>query len=383
MRDQFLLDPSVVFLNHGSFGACPIPVFDEYQRWQRELERQPVAFLGRRHTALLADARAALAGYLHASPDDLVFVPNATVGVNTIARSLHLSPGDEVLTSDHEYGALDRTWRFVCARTGAAYVRHPVPLPFDPEAMVESLWSAVTPRTKVLYLSHITSPTALIFPVAELVRRAREAGLFTLIDGAHAPSQLPLDLTALGADAYTGNLHKWLCAPKGAAFLHVRREHHAQIDPLVISWGYPEAPPAPGTLADFVTQNEWQGTRDIAAFLSVPAAIAFQQAHDWDAVRARCHALALHTRARLNDLTGQPPIAPEDSLGQMFTAALPVDDIWAFKTRLYDEFQVEIPAIEWNGGAYVRVSFQGYNTPADADALIDGIAALLRSGAHG
>jgi isopenicillin-N epimerase len=383
MREHFLLDPSVVFLNHGSFGACPIPVFEEYQRWQRELERQPVEFLGRRADMLLDTARTRLSTYLNCESDDLIFVPNATVGVNTVARSLKLEPDDEILTTNHEYGACDKTWRFVARKTGAKYVRHPVQLPFDPEAMVESIWNAVTPRTKVLYLSHITSPTALIFPIEELIRRAREAGIFTLIDGAHAPGQIPLDLTALGADAYTGNLHKWLCAPKGAGFLHVRREHHAAIEPLVISWGYPDGDDPTGaswgygTDVSFVTQNQWQGTRDIAAFLSVPAAIDFQQAYDWDSVRQRCYELVVETRHRLCELTGLPPIAPENSLGQMFTAALPPCDVFALKTRLYDEYRVEVPAIVWNDQPFIRASFQGYNTRDDADALLSALAILL------
>jgi len=370
MREYFLLDPDVVFLNHGSFGACPVPVFEAYQRWQRELERQPVEFLGRRADSLLDSARAELALYLNAPVDELIFVPNATVGVNTVARSLKLQPGDEILTTDHEYGACDKTWEFVCKKTGAQYIKHPVPLPFDPAAMIESVWAAVTPRTKVLYLSHITSPTALIFLVEELVRRAKAAGIFTLIDGAHAPGQLPLDLTALGADAYTGNLHKWLCAPKGAGFLHVRREHHAMIEPLVISWGY-------GDGASFVTQNQWQGTRDLAAFLSVPDAIAFQAAHDWDSVRRRCHDLALETRARICDLTRLAPIAPDDSIGQLFTARVQTDDVFALKTRLYDDCRIELPAILWNAQTFIRVSFQGYNTRTDADALLKALKELL------
>jgi isopenicillin-N epimerase len=210
LRDEFLLRPEVVFLNHGSFGACPRPVFEEYGRWQRELEAQPVEFLGRRFPALMREAREKLAAYVGAQTDDLVFVPNATTGLNVVARSLPIEPGDEVLATNHEYGALDRTWRFVCGKRSAAYINQPVPLPLEsPEQVVEAVWSGVTSRTRVLFLSHIPSPTALIFPVQELVRRARETGLWTVIDGAHAPGQIQLDLSVLEADFYAGNCHKW------------------------------------------------------------------------------------------------------------------------------------------------------------------------------
>jgi isopenicillin-N epimerase len=220
LRQAFLLRPGVIFLNHGSFGACPRPVFAAYQEWQRELEAQPVEFLGRRGRGLLAEARRALGAYVGAAADDLVYVPNSTFALNVVARALPLTPGDEVLATDHEYGAMERAWTFVCERRGARYVRQPVPVPCATEdEVVQAVWAGVTPRTRVLFLSHITSPTALIFPVAALVRRAREAGILTVIDGAHAPGQVPLDLGALGADFYVANCHKWLCAPKGSCCL--------------------------------------------------------------------------------------------------------------------------------------------------------------------
>ncbi|PJF30040.1 MAG: aminotransferase, partial [Phototrophicales bacterium] len=216
MRDQFLLASNVIFLNHGSFGACPKPVFDTYQGWQRELEAQPVEFLGRRADKLLDEAREVLAEYLICHPDDVVYVPNATHGMNMIARSIPLKAGDEILATDHEYGAVDLLWQFISEKTGATYIRHPMPLPMTtPQAFIDQFWSAVTPRTKVISISHLTSPTALIFPIAEIIKRAREAGVYTVIDGAHAPGQLSLNLTELDPDFYTGNCHKWLCAPKG------------------------------------------------------------------------------------------------------------------------------------------------------------------------
>jgi isopenicillin-N epimerase len=371
LREHFLLDPSVVFLNHGSFGACPKPVFEAYQRWQLELECQPVEFIGRRLDGLLDESRAVLAEYLNAEVDNLVYVPNATVGVNIIARSIRLQPGDEILATDHEYGACSYAWQYACEQMGSRYIQQPIPLPVTTaEAFVEQLWAGVTPNTKVIYLSHITSPTALIFPVREVCERARAAGILTMVDGAHAPGQIPLDMQAIGADFYTGNLHKWLCTPKGAAFLYARREHHDWIVPSVISWGWlPEH--------TFVSANQYQGTRDPAAYLAVPAAIQFQRDHDWGSVRTACHALAVETRDRLIALTELPPIAPESWFNQLFVAQLPPCDANEVKQRLYDEYRVEVPFVNWNNYQFVRVSVQGYNTRADVDTLIYGLKTIL------
>jgi isopenicillin-N epimerase len=375
MKDLFLLRPDMVFLNHGSFGACPAPVFAEYQEWQRRLEAQPVEFLGRQCAALLAEARATLAAYLGADAPDVVFVPNATTGVNTVARSLRLEPGDEVLATDLEYGAVDRTWQFLCARAGAHYVRQPVALPVErAEDVVEALWAGVTPRTRVISISHITSATALILPVAEICQRARAAGILTVVDGAHAPGQIPLDLPAIGADFYSGNCHKWLCAPKGAGFLYARREAQGLIDPLVVSWGWQ----TDGS-ASYVDRLEWQGTRDIAAYLSVPAAIAFQAAHDWPTVRAVCHDVLRSIRLALERMTGLPPICPDSPAwyGQMASLPLPPCDPVALQQALWDEARIEVPLTEGPTGPLVRVSIQAYNTPADGAALLAALAARL------
>lgn len=373
LRDLFLLRPDVIFLNHGSFGACPRPVFDVYQSWQRELERQPVEFLGRRFTDLLRQARESLGAFVGADADELVYVPNATTGLNIVARSLPLQEGDEVLATDHEYGALDRTWRFICQKRGARYIRQPVPIPVESaEHVIGAIWAGVTPRTRVLFVSHITSPTAIIFPVAELVRRAREAGLITVVDGAHTPGQVPLDLGTLGADFYSGNCHKWMMSAKGSAFLYARREMQHLVEPLVVSWGWESERPGPSR---FIDEQEWQGTRDVAAYLSVPAAIEFMEVHDWPRVRQDCHELVRHARQRVSELTGLPPITPDSPewFAQMAALPIPPCDLEAFKRRLYDEFRIEIPTVEWNGRHFVRISIQGYNTRAEIDALVDAL----------
>jgi isopenicillin-N epimerase len=380
LRQYFSLDPAVHFLNHGAFGACPIPVFQVYQEWQRRLERQPVLFLGREINFLEAEARQALAESLNTPAQNLVFVPNATHGVNIIARSLKLGPGEEILTSDHEYGACDYTWEYLCSKSGARYVRQPVALPArNAGEILEQIWCGVTPNTRVIYLSHLTSPTALRLPVEAVCRRAREAGILTLIDGAHAPGQLALDLDQVGADFYTGNLHKWNLAPKGAAFLYAREEVQNLIEPLVVSWGFHAA-------ADFTRGSRfqdllgWTGTHDPAAYLSVPAAIQFAEKHDWEQVRRDCRRLLQQTLQQICSLQASQPLYPLDSdlYVQMGIAPLPdgIDPV-LLKRRLYDDYRVEAPLTEWNGRNFVRISVQGYNSQEDLDALVLGLKELL------
>jgi isopenicillin-N epimerase len=278
---------------------------------------------------------------------------------------------------------MDRTWRSVCHRAGARYIQQPIPVPVtSQEQLAEAFWSRVTGRTRAVFVSHITSPTALVFPVAEICRRARAAGLLSIVDGAHAVSQVPLNLTELGADLYAGACHKWLCAPKGSAFLYARREVQPWLHPLVVSWGWGDDVIAPDPTmgeTEFVRWHQWQGTRDIAAFLATPAAIQFQAEHNWDAVRAECHALASETRRRLNDLTGLAPLSPDstDWFRQMAAVRLPPVDVKALQVRLYTEHRIEVPIFLWQAEALLRVSFQGYNTRADADALVEALVAVL------
>jgi len=378
LRKLFLLDPSITFLNHGSFGATPKPVFDEYQRWQRELERQPVEFLGRRFTGLMAESRKALGAYLGTHADNLIYTQNVTISLNVVARSLELGADDEVLASDHEYGAMDRTWRFLAKEHGFTYINRPVSL-FSKQAFIDSFWSGVTPHTRVIFLSHITSPTALIFPLDEIINRARFAGIITIIDGAHVPGQIPLDLDSLGADFYGGNLHKWLCAPKGAGFLYARPQMQHLLKPLVVSWGYESITPSDST---FVDQHEWVGTRDISSFLTVPTAIEFQANHKWDHVRAACHELVKEAQTRICNLTGLAPLHPaqsgDDWFAQLAAAPLPAGtDPAVLKSRLYDDYRIEIPVYSWNDLNLIRVSIQGYNSKKDVNHLLKALFNLI------
>ncbi len=379
MKSLFLLDPSVIFLNHGSFGATPRPVFAAYQQWQRRLEWQPVQFLTNELPRHLAEARQALGAYLGAGADDLVYVPNATFAVNVVARSLPLGAGDEVLASDHEYGACDNVWRFLSQKRGFAYVTQHIPLGLTADQMADVLWQGVTPRTRVIFLSHITSATALRLPVETICQRARAAGILTVIDGAHAPGQIPLQLAQPGADFYFGNAHKWLMSAKGAAFLYARAEVQPLIEPLVVGWGW-GTPRALTFGSDFLDYLQWVGTDDLSAYLSVPAALMFQQEHGWEAVRERCHALLRQTLPRLSAITGlSAPYADDDLYRQMAIVPLPPQtDGAALKQRLYEEFRIEIPVTMWQQRPFLRLSLQGYNSEEDVAALLAALGSVLR-----
>ena len=380
LKDLFLLDQNVIFLNHGSFGACPRSVFKTYQTWQRRLENQPVNFLGNELNELLYKTRKILGNHINAPPEDLVFIPNATHGVNIIAHSLKLAPGDEILTTDHEYGACNLTWKFICEKTNAIYKQQPIKMPIKSiEEIVENIWRAVTPHTKLIFLSHISSPTSVKFPIEDICKRARNSGILTLIDGAHAPGQIHLDLTQIGADFYTGNCHKWMMSPKGAGFLYARPDVQQLIEPLVVSWGYQShtMPPRESTFIDYL---QWSGTCDPSAYLSVPAAIKFMKQNNWDDVREECHGLLRSAIEQICNYTGMEPLYSLDShlYNQMGTIPIPKQsDITALKYRLYNDYKIEIPCIEWNDKHFIRLSIQGYNTSAEIDLLIRALSSLI------
>ncbi|MBP6502639.1 MAG: aminotransferase class V-fold PLP-dependent enzyme [Rhodoferax sp.] len=386
MKHHFLLDPDVVFLNHGSYGACPRPVFDAWQGWQREMERNPVAFLSRRSAGLLRQARERLSTYLGADAEELVFVSNATTGVNIVAKSLQLQPGDEVLTTDLEYGACRATLAAVCAQAGAQLVVVPVALPLTVDGFVAAMAAAMTPRTRLLMMSHITSPTALRLPIGPVLAQARARGIATLVDGAHAPGQIALDLTALGADFYTGNCHKWMCAPKGTAFLHARSTHHGGLHAMVTSWGE-VATDGPSLWDGFIGSSvferrmQWQGSRDLTGFLSVPAAIDFLAAHDWVARCADCHTGAMALMHRVSARTGIAPIADDAFFVQMAPLPVPHQDAAALRKRLFDTFRIEVPVTQHVGPdgprTFVRVSVQPYTSDEDLAALEQALFSLL------
>jgi isopenicillin-N epimerase len=355
LRDLFLLDPGVVYLNHGSFGACPKPVFDVYQEWQRELERQPVRLLARRLQDELGRVRAVLGEYVGAAAEDLALVPNATFAMNAVLRSLPLEPGDEILTSEHEYGAVELLLEFVSKRTGARIVRR----------SAHEIWAGASERTRVIVVSHVTSPTALLLPVEELCRAARAAGVLTLVDGAHAAGHVPLALEALGADFYAGNCHKWMYSPKGAGFLHALPERHALLEPLVVSWGA-----APDS--SFAARHGWHGTRDPAAYLALPSAIEFLDSHGRG---SECAALLRGATARLK-AAGCPPFAPDQGL-QMAAFCLPECEPATVQRAFLEGFGIEVPVQLWRGRPLLRVSVATYNTKEDLQRLEAAVEALV------
>lgn len=378
LSSYFMLDPGVTYLNHGSFGATPKPVFAEYQRIQRELEKEPVDFLGRRAPELMAKSRQVLADTLSVTRDDIVYVPNATHGINIVARSLHLHAGDEVLTTDHEYGAMDRTWRFLSQKEGFSYNSVDIPLPFESDhRFVDHFFSNVTGRTRVIYLSHITSPTALVFPIREVCKKARELHILTVIDGAHAPGQMNLRLEDIGADFYSGNCHKWLCAPKGSAFLYAGKEVQPLVEPLIVSWGWEAEKPGP---SQFIDTLEWTGTRDISPFLAVPSAIEFQQSHNWVEVRSACHELAGQAVREITALFGTKPLSTLDKFAQMVSIPLPdLIEPEILQQILYARYHIEVPVMKWKKETLIRVSFQGYNTQDDLAKLVDALKEIYKN----
>jgi isopenicillin-N epimerase len=373
----FLLDRTVTFLNHGSFGACPRTVLERCQEWQREVERQPVEFFARRAQSLLSGARAALGAFLGVDHSDVVFITNATVGINIVAHSLGLKEGDEVLATDHEYGAVDRTWRFWGKERGFVYKQVAIPLGTDDDESVEIIFKNVTKKTKVISISHISSPTATIFPVAKILLRAREMGVVTVVDGAHAPGQIELDLGEIGPDFYVGNLHKWVCAPKGAAFLYVAKQLQHSVKPLIVSWGYEAIEPSSNQFLDY---TEYIGTRDLAPFLTVPTAIDFLNQNHWPAVRQECHDMLRAAEKSVLEITGQDSIySSSKRFAQMAAMQLPEGtDPNLLKEILWSQFKIEIPVFLWNNRPFIRCSIQAYNSEQDVNALLNALKKVLK-----
>lgn len=389
--DRWSLDPGIVFLNHGSFGAAPRAVLEEQMRLRGLLEAEPVRYFERRHQVLLDRARAALAEFVGASPDGLVFVANATTGVNTVLRSLDLRVGDELLTTNHEYNACRNALDAVAAATGATVTVADIPYPLDSEdGVLDAVLDRLTPRTRLLLVDHVTSQTGLVLPVASLVREAQLSGVDVLVDGAHAPGMVELDLESLGAAYYTGNCHKWLSAPKGAGFLSVREDLRKSVRPLVISHG---ANAVAARRSRFHLEFDWTGTNDPSAWLSVPAAISGlgdMVDGGWAEVWRLNHALVLEGRTRLCEVLGVDPACPATMIGSMATVVLPDSEGGekrdafgrdALQDQLYSEWAIEVPVIPWPSppGRLLRISAQLYNSTAQYDYLAEALKALFLS----
>jgi isopenicillin-N epimerase len=379
MKEHWLLDPSIVYLNHGSFGATPRAVLEKQDEFRLRMEREPVRFLARELEPMLDDVRAELAAFVGAAPDDLALLPNATAGVNAVLRSLDLDKHDELLVTSHEYLASRNALDHVASLSGAKIVAVEIPFPIaSAETIVERVLAAVTDRTRLFLVDHISSQTALIFPVERLIAELSARGIDTLVDGAHAPGQLPLDLASLGAAYYAGNLHKWVCAPKGAAFLYVRRNRRYTIHPAAISHGYS------ATVRDrsrFHLEFDWTGTFDPSAWLSVPAALRFIASlvpGGWPEVRERNHALAVRARDLLCDALRIAPPAPDDMVGSMAAFPLPDGDAFALQRELFEQHAIEVPLIPWPEAPkrLLRISAMLYNELAEYERLAESISGL-------
>ena len=375
MKKYFLLDSNITFLNHGSFGACPKVVFNNYQYWQRELEIQPVKFFTKVLYEKLEYSRKKLSNFIGCDHDELIFFQNPTTAVSNIIANLDLQSGDEVLMSSHEYGALVRSWSEWGIKKNIKIVQQEVELPLTTEnKFIENIWRGITPKTKVIFLSHITSATGLIFPVEKIISLAKEKGIMTIIDGAHVPAHIPLNIHKINCDFYTGALHKWLCGPKGASFLYVKKKHQHWVKPLIYSWGKEGDDPGP---SEFLQDFQWQGTRDMAAFLSIPSAIEFYYSYLEKNLKL-CRENIKYAFKNLGLTLKTEPISNGgDWIGQMVSHPLPESTPLDLKEILYHHYKIEIPIFKWGDRMFIRVSMQIYNEKKEVDLLLSALSSIF------
>ncbi len=373
LKQHFLLRDDVTFLNYGSFGACVKPVFERYQQFQLELEQEPVQFIAVNGLKYLETAREALAGYLHCNKDDLVYVTNPSYAVNAVAKSFDFKPGDEILTTDLEYGACDKTWEYYCKKTGAKYVKQHITLPIhSKEQFVTEFFKGFSHKTKLVFISHITSSTGLRLPVEEICAAAKEKGIMTFVDGAHGPGQIPLNLVDSPFDMYTGACHKWMMTPKGSSFLYVKKEYQHLVDPLVVSWGYHALFPSASTFIDYHQMN---GTRDYSAFLTIPTALDFMAAHNWQQVAADCRKLVQANAPDFCNLLDATPLAPisNDFIVQLYSAQIKTTEPEKLHRHFFDNYKIEIPVMRHADKVYLRYSINACNSQQDLDILFAAI----------
>ncbi|KKD37421.1 aminotransferase class V-fold PLP-dependent enzyme [Limnoraphis robusta] len=380
-RKYWLLDADVTFLNHGSFGACPTPVLQLQTQLREQLERQPVHFFVREWESLVDEARHQLAEFVGATAEELVFVPNATTGINSVLRSLSFSPEDELLTTNHEYNACRNALNFVAERWGAKVVVANIPFPINSsDEIINSILTQITPRTKLVLIDHISSQTGLIFPLKRLIQELNTQGIESLIDGAHAPGMLPLNLQEINATYYSGNCHKWLSAPKGAAFLYVKPDKQAAIRPLTISHGAN----SPRTdRSRFQLEFDWMGTHDPTAYFCIPEAIKFMGSllpGGWLELMQYNHKMVIEARKMLSDQLDIALPCPEKIIGSMATIILPdkIQLIPQLQEKLWQQFKIEVPVIPWDNQPQklLRISAQVYNTHSDYNRLVEALISL-------
>tara|TARA_B100001996_G_scaffold339892_1_gene293137 strand:+ start:980 stop:2122 length:1143 start_codon:yes stop_codon:yes gene_type:complete len=370
IKSQFMLDPKITHLNHGSFGATPKPIFNSLVNWQKKLELNPSKHIYDTFD-FLKESRSSLASYINCDKDDVVFVPNPSTALNTIIKSLDLNPGDEILSTNHEYETLDRTWKYISKNTGSKYIQVPISLPLKSENnFIECFLKKITSKTKIIFLSQITSSTGLIFPIEKICKIAKEKNIISIIDGAHVPGHIDLDIKKLNPDVYTGACHKWMCSPKGTAFLYVHKKLQDIVKPLVISWGYDSDMPSHSQFLDYL---QWYGTDDISAYLTMSDTIKFLEKNNWENVSKQCKKLNIWARNEINKLLKKEPISDERFLGQMSSIPIESNDILVDQTEFYSKYNIQIPMFKWNDKEFFRISIQAYNTKEDIFILLEAL----------
>ena len=376
MRDLFLIDPKVTYLNHGSYGACPKSVFLDYQNFQNRLEKQPVQFMTKYFWEDLKITRDTLGDFIKCDGDDILLFPNPTTAINNIIENLDIAEGDEILTTQHEYGALIRAWNRLSIRKNFSFIQQKIDLPFgSKETFIDQFCAGINERTKIIFISHITSQTALIFPVEEICKIAKSKGIITIIDGAHAPGHIDLDITQIGCDYYTGACHKWMCAPKGSSFLYVAKNFQNGMSPQIMSWGEKGDDPGP---SQFLMDFQWQGTKDMSAFLAIPSSIRFLQKNKWKEKSVISKNLISHLADRLKDILGTESLFKNKNwIGQMISHPLPIDSPVNLKDILWNDFEIEVPIFEWKKRNIIRVSAHFYNDQKDMDHLIKALKEIF------
>ena len=383
-RKQWLLDDGVIYLNHGSFGPAPRSVLQVRQEWLERLERNPMDFYLRRFERQIDESLGVLGEFVGADGGDLIFVENATVAMNIVAANLELQPGDEVLLTDHEYGAVSRVWRETCRRAGARLVVRSLPQPLtDADAVVEALLAGSSAKTRLIVVSHVTSPTAVILPVEQICRRARERDIAVCVDGPHAPAMIDVNLRRIECDFYAASCHKWLSAPFGSGFLYAARRHQQNLRPAVTSWGRSLG----GRPYSWKDEFTWSGTRDPSAYLAVPAAIEFLQSCGLESFRCSAHALAQYARQRITELTGMPALVPDSSAWYASMVTLPLPEYGKkppeygspdpLATALWERHRIEVVINRWQDRRHIRVSCHLYTSAGEIDVLVKALGELL------
>lgn len=378
MLNLFHLNPSVTHLNHGSFGACPKTVIASYQQWQIELEKEPVQFFIKKGIDAMQESKHVLSAFIGAKADNFVFTPNPSTAFNTVFRSLPLQAGDEVLTTNLEYGAMDKTWQFISRKKGINYIRQEINLPIvDKETILNEFFVGLSPKTKAIFISHITSSTGLILPVEEICKKAKSLGLFTIVDGAHVPGHIDINLDSSPFDFYTGALHKWLLAPKGCSFLYVKPELQSMIDPLIVSWGYDADIP---DKSQFLAYLEYSGTNDYAAYLTLPAIHDFWTKYDWKKQMKKAQIDFFTTLPSFFSLLNSKAISPihTNFLGHLCSIPIQTPNPEQLKNTLYDDYHIEIPITELGKQNFLRISYQVYNNLNDLDKLHNALIDLQK-----